>query len=116
MKGQKNNKGKPQLSLLFKQFPNALKAIALCSEYGHEEYKEYDQDYKNYQRVEGGSKNYADAGLRHRIEEGNDESGLPHSYPVAWNALAELELKILEENEKTTTNTIQQSSKRKRNC
>lgn len=97
--GVKLNNGKPQISLLFKQFPKALEAIAKCSEYGHEKYKETDHDFLNYQRVEGGSKNYADAGLRHRLQEGNDnESGLPHAFHVAWNALAELEIWIKENN------------------
>ena len=95
--GKKENKNKPQISLLFKQFPQALEAIAKCSEYGHEKYKETDTDYLNYQRVYGGSKTYADAGLRHRLEQGDDlESGLPHQYHVAWNALAELQLWIQE--------------------
>jgi hypothetical protein len=93
--GVKLNKDKPQISLLFTQFPKALEAIAKCSEYGHEKYKDTDQDYLNYQRVEGGSKTYADAGLRHRLyQKGTTdiESQLPHAYHVAWNALAELEL------------------------
>jgi hypothetical protein len=95
--GEKTNKNKPQISLLFKQFPKALEAIAKCSEYGHQKYKESDFDFLNYQRVYGGSKTYADAGLRHRLEQGNDlESGLPHTYHVAWNALAELQLWIQE--------------------
>lgn len=96
--GVKHNQNKPQLSLLFKQFPKALEAISKCSEYGHEKYKEADTDYLNFKRVEGGSKAYADAGLRHRmfVEKTTDiDSQLPHSYHVAWNALAELEL-ILE--------------------
>lgn len=95
--GEKTNKNKPQISLLFKQFPKALEAIAKCSEYGHQKYKESDLDFLNYQRVYGGSKTYADAGLRHRLEQGNDlESGLPHQFHVAWNALAELEIWIKE--------------------
>ena len=98
--GIKLNELKPQLSLLFKQFPKALEAIARCSEYGHEKYKETDKDYLNFKRVPEGSKAYADAGLRHRLEKGIDlESFLPHSYHVAWNALAELEL-LIEENQK----------------
>lgn len=96
-KGKKTNSLKPQMSLLFKQFPKALEAVVLCSQYGHEKYKETDEDYLNYTRVDGGSKTYADAGLRHRLEQGNDsESGLPHQFHVAWNALAELELWIKE--------------------
>ena len=94
---RKENKGKPQLSLLFKQFPKALEAVTRCSEYGHNKYKDVDQDHLNFTRVGGGSKTYADAGLRHRIEQGVDsESGLPHAYHVCWNALAELELWIKE--------------------
>ena len=97
-KGVKLNKSKPQLSLLFKQFPKAIEAIVMCSEYGHNKYKETDQDFLNFKRVNEGSKAYADAGLRHRAQIGNDdESGLPHAYHVAWNALAELEL-LIEEN------------------
>jgi hypothetical protein len=97
IEGVKLNKNKPQISLLFKQFPKALEAIAKCSEYGHEKYKETDSDYLNFSRVEGGSNTYASAGLRHRLEQGNDlESGLPHQYHIAWNALAELELWIKE--------------------
>ena len=96
--GVKHNNGKPQISLLFRQFPKALEAIAKCSEYGHEKYKDTDQDYLNYQRVEGGSKAYADAGLRHRLfKEGTTDldSQLPHSYHTCWNALAELELLLM---------------------
>jgi hypothetical protein len=95
--GVKLNKNKPQISLLFKQFPKALEAIVMCSEYGHKKYKETDKDFINFKRVEGGSKTYADAGLRHRLGQGKDsESGLPHQYHVAWNALAELQLWIQE--------------------
>lgn len=97
--GVKHSEEKPKLSLLFRQFPKALKAIVRCSEFGHEKYKETDLDYLNFKRVEGGSDNYADAGLRHRTETGiSEESGLPHYYHVAWNALAELEIKLEENN------------------
>ena len=106
--GKKTNKDKSQLSLLFKQFPQALEAIVKCSEYGHEKYKETDADYLNYQRVDGGSKTYADSGLRHRLEQGNDlESGLPHQYHVAWNALAELQLWVMENNSTNFKNNLQ---------
>jgi hypothetical protein len=98
--GIKHNEGKPQLSLLFTQFSKALEAIAKCSEYGHKKYNKNgeDADYLNFKRVEGGSKTYADAGLRHRLyKKGTTDldSQLLHSYHIAWNALAELEL-ILE--------------------
>lgn len=100
-KGVKHNNGKPQLSLLFTQFPKALEAVAKCSEYGHEKYKETDSDFLNFKRVDGGSKAYADAGLRHRtFPKGTTDidSQLPHAFHICWNALAELQLWI-EENE-----------------
>jgi len=99
--GIKYNEGKiPLDKVLFTQFPKAIQAIAKCSMYGHEKYKEYDKDMLNFKRVEGGSQTYADAVLRHSINksEKDPESGLPHIYHKAWNALAELELWI-EENE-----------------
>ena len=96
--GKKENRNKPQLSILFKQFPKALEALTKCSEYGNNKYKDTDSDFLNFKRVEGGSKTYADAGLRHRLETGLDESGLPHQFHIAWNAVAELQLWI-EENE-----------------
>lgn len=99
--GVKYNSNKPKLSMLFIQFPDALKAIVKCSEYGHEKYKEFDKDFLNFKKVEGGSKAFADSGLRHRIEKGLDESGLPHQYHVAWNALAELQMWIEEQELKT---------------
>src|SRR5690606_819772 len=95
--GVKHNNKKPQMSLLFKQFPKALEAIVKCSEYGNSKYSDFDHDFLNFQRVSGGSKTYADASLRHRLQSGLDEeSGLPHAYHIAWNALAELELYIKE--------------------
>jgi len=98
--GVKYNKNKPKMSVLFKQFPDALEAVVRCSEYGHNKYKDTDKDWLNFKRIEGGSEAYEDAGIRHRLQKGNDlESGLPHKYHTAWNALAELQLWI-EENEK----------------
>lgn len=99
VEGRKDNKEKLPMSVLFTQFPNALKAVIACSKYGHEKYKDTDKDFLNFKRVVGGSRNYADAGIRHRLEEGLDsESGLPHQYHIAWNALAELQLWIEENN------------------
>lgn len=95
--GVKDNKDKPKMSLLFKQFPKALEAIVRCSEYGNKKYEDFDSDFLNFKRVHGGSSTYADSGLRHRFQNGLDsESGLPHQYHVAWNALSELELWIEE--------------------
>jgi hypothetical protein len=96
MEGQKFNNGKlPMHIVICRQFPDALKAIALCTEYGHQKYIETDQDYLNFKNVKGGAQAYADALMRHAMEGGVDEeSGLPHAWHKAWNALAELQLRI----------------------
>jgi hypothetical protein len=97
IEGQKYNQNKLPISIIFKQFPDAIKAIVKCSQYGHNKYKNTDSDFLNFKRVKEGSKAYADAGLRHRMQIGTDEeSKLPHQYHVAWNALAELQLWIEE--------------------
>lgn len=99
--GAKYNEGKlPLDKVLFTQFPKAIQAIAKCSMYGHYKYKEYDKDMLNFKRVEGGSQTYADAVLRHSLNKSEEdpESGLPHVFHKAWNAMAELELWI-EEND-----------------
>lgn len=90
-KGVKHSESKPPVGKLFKQFPNALKAVAMCSLFGHLKYEEHDKDWLNYRRVEG--QDYLDAMARHLLEgEGKDEqSNLPHKFHVAWNALADLE-------------------------
>lgn len=93
--GNKYSKGKPKLSILIRQFPRALKAICSVSEYGHNKYIESDEDYLNFIRVPDAENQYRDAGLRHELERGInelDESGYPHIYHKAWNALAELEI------------------------
>lgn len=95
--GQKHNKYKLPMSKLFVQFPDALQAIVLASCYGHHCYPT-DTDWLNFKRVEGGSQNYKDAGIRHSLgAEKDEESNLPEIFHQAWNKLAELQL-WLEEN------------------
>lgn len=99
--GIKHNQDKlPLDKILFTQFPKAIQAIAKCSMYGHEKYKEYDKDMLNFKRVKGGSQTYADAAIRHSLNKGekDHESGLPHIFHKAWNVMAELELWIEENN------------------
>lgn len=97
--GQKFNSCKLPMSVLKKQFPNALKAIVKCSQYGHNKYPD-DVDWMNYSRVEGGSTTYRDAAERHSLDTGLDESGLPHVFHELWNKIAEVELWIEENNYK----------------
>lgn len=95
-KGVKHSESKPPVGKLFKQFPNALTAVAMCSMFGHLKYEEYDADWLNYKRVEG--QDYLDAIARHLLGglSFDEESKLPHKFHVAWNALADLEKYITE--------------------
>jgi len=99
--GVKHNQGKlPINTMITVQFPKAIKAIAQTTLFGHEKYKEVDKDWLNFKRVEGGSQTYADASQRHGFDKHtlDSESGLPHIFHKAWNALAELEIWIEENN------------------
>lgn len=99
-KGQKFNENKlPMDIVLFRQFPKAIQAIAKCSLNGHNKYRETDQDWLNFKRVEGGSQTYADAAFRHSFDKGSlNDSGLPHIFHKLWNVMAEVELYIEENN------------------
>lgn len=98
-KGIKFNEGKLPMSVIKKQFPNALKAIVMCSLYGHSKYNANgeDEDWLNYTRVSGGSQTYRDAFERHSLYDVgslDDESKLPHLFHELWNKMAEVELYI----------------------
>lgn len=100
--GNKEDNGKLPLGVVIhRQFPNALKAIAECSQYGHEKYKETDLDWLNCHRVENGEERYADAMMRHFLDSGIDfkgvdsgekGSGLEHIKQAAWNMLLLVEI------------------------
>lgn len=89
----------PYFTVLFKQFPNALREVVKCSAAGHEKYKETDLDWQNFSRVDRAETRYKDAMLRHMTEEGVVEDMLSygevtHEAAVVWNALADLEIKL----------------------
>lgn len=89
----------PYYTVLFKQFPNALREVVKCSAAGHQKYKNTDKDYLNYLRLDNADTRYKDAMLRHMTEEGIVEDMRPygeitHAGAVAWNALADLEIKL----------------------
>lgn len=95
--GVKHNNNKLEMSRLFEQFPDALQAIVLCSTYGAKKYKETDV-WDNFKKVPGGSKTYEDALVRHFLDDKFDkDSGMPHLFHRAWNALSALQLWIEEE-------------------
>lgn len=99
MKGVKKDNDKPQLNLLFLQFPNAIQEVVKCSMFGHEKYKETDKDYLNMYRLDNAEFRYSGALLRHFNEhtQGNTtdkDSKLLHLAHTAWNALALLEIEL----------------------
>lgn len=86
--GVKYDKSKPKLSLLF-LFGPALDALLAITEYGAQKYP----DASNWQRVDDGEARYREAALRHlrshcEGQEFDEESGKPHMYHFAWNAMA----------------------------
>lgn len=110
--GLKEDKGKLPMGIVIqRQFPNALKAIAECSLYGHTKYIEQDQDWLNCQRLENPIERYSDAMMRHYMDSGIDfkeidggEKGsqLEHIKHAAWNMLQLLEMLELKKQEKCT--------------
>jgi len=105
MEGQKFDDGKlPMFTVLFKQFPLAMKEVVRCSQSGHNKYPN-DTDWMNFKRVDltKNTNRYLDAAIRHLIESkgllSNDETmtkhgGALHLAQAAWNILAHLEIKL----------------------
>ena len=99
-KGVKNDSDKlPYYTVIFKQFPLALREIMKCSKAGNNKYHETDKDWMNFSRVENANIRYKDAMLRHMTETGIVEDmiefgEMTHEGAVVWNALADLEVKL----------------------
>ena len=104
MEGVKRDNGKlPYYTVLFKQFPLALRAVIECSVAGHNKYHETDKDWQNFSRLENADTRYKDASLRHMAETGIIEDmieygEMTHEAAVVWNLLADLEIKLRKEN------------------
>lgn len=102
--GQKNDSDKlPYFTVLFKQFPNAIQELVRCSNSGHRKYSETDKDWMNFSRVENADTRYKNAGLRHMLESGpvedmSEYGGMSHEGAVVWNFMADLEIKLRNEN------------------
>ena len=100
MEGVKRDNGKlPYYTVLFKQFPLALRAVIECSVAGHNKYHETDKDWQNFSRLENADTRYKDASLRHMAETGIIEDmieygEMTHEAAVVWNLLADLEVKL----------------------
>lgn len=99
--GKKYDGGKsPLWQGVFQYFPRALLEVGNVSRYGADKYKLTYNDI-NWSRVDGGRERYSDALARHLAGEFVDgpidpESGMLHAAMAAWNALARLELLLIE--------------------
>lgn len=90
--GAKLDEGKPRLARVLKQFPRALRAVAVVGMDGAAKYT-----WDGWFEVPDGIERYDDALMRHAIPEDGDYcpiSGTLHKAHAAWNALAELELEL----------------------
>ena len=99
--GKKLDSGKsPVTRGVLWYFPRALLAVADVSAYGAKKYELALED-KNWMNVPDGFGRYSDAQGRHLIKQAinpqDKESELRHAQMDAWNALAKLELILVEE-------------------
>ena len=90
--GAKNDKGKVEAGLLL-DFGLALTEVAKVCTFGAQKYSR-----QGWLHVDEGERRYRDAGIRHllasSLEDNDPESDLLHLSHMAWNVLAELELRI----------------------
>lgn len=95
--GKKYDAGKSMTGALCRVFPRALLAIGKCIEFGTHKYP----DPANWKLVKNAIERYQDSLTRHYLkflagEERDSETNLVHLSHMAWNALAILELYLLE--------------------
>jgi hypothetical protein len=95
--GAKDDTGKPPVALVFESFPRALLEVAKVAGHGEKKYTR-----GGWRHVPNAQNRYADAASRHILRryidgELDDDSGLYHLSHAAWNLLAVLELKLLEQ-------------------
>lgn len=94
--GKKYDGGKPMVGTLCRVFPHALLAVGQCIEFGTHKYPQPD----NWKKVEGAYTRFQDSMMRHYLkyqagEIMDNETKLPHLSHMAWNALAVLELYLI---------------------
>lgn len=95
--GKKYDGGKPMVGTLVNVFPRALMAIGACIKWGTKKYP----DPNNWKQVDCAAKRYQDSLMRHLCKHNmgilfDEETQLPHLVHVAWNALAILELYLIQ--------------------
>lgn len=99
MIGQKFSQDKlPIYTVVFEQFPNAIKEVVKCSLAGHKKYPN-DIDWRNFERVPDAQNQYLNAALRHMFETGINQDmieyeNILHEAQVIWNLMARLEIKL----------------------
>lgn len=101
-KGKKYDNGKSMVGTLCRVFPRALLGIGQCIEFGTHKYP----NPKNWQLVEKGFERYQDSMMRHYLkflagQEKDSETNLLHLKHMVWNALAVLELYLMESEDET---------------
>lgn len=94
--GVKYDAGKPRYGLVLGGFSRALERVVQVGTFGANKYSD-----DGWLTVDAGHARYTDALLRHHFaeaggEELDGESGMLHAAHRAWNALAVLELKLIE--------------------
>jgi hypothetical protein len=84
-------KATPVFSGVLKYFPDAIWAIAKCSQAGNDQHNAGEPLHWSREK----SSDHHDALTRHLMESGEiDDDGIAHSAKMAWRALAVLQLEI----------------------
>lgn len=96
--GAKLDAGKVRAGLVLHGFAHALTAVAEVGTFGANKYTP-----DGWRSVPQGAARYTDALYRHLLTEAcgettDPDSGLMHAAHAAWNALARLELALIERN------------------
>ena len=101
-KGKKYDSGKSMVGTLCRVFPRALLGVGQCIEFGTHKYPKPD----NWKLVENAFTRYQDSMMRHYLkflagQEKDSETNLLHLKHMVWNALAVLELYLMENEDET---------------
>jgi hypothetical protein len=106
--GMKHDTGKAPIARGFaRYFPRAIEATALISQFGFDKYKEWG----GWKKVPDAFNRYDDAHGRHDNALQRGETHCPESHKLhlahrAWNAMATLELYLIEEEAKRGEETL----------
>lgn len=99
--GLKFSQNKPWAGRVIQVFPYSIMAIGAVIKKGAEKYP----DPNNWKLVDDAENKYRDALMRHLIkfllgQNVDDETGQPHLAHMVWNALALLELYLMNDEDK----------------